>query len=409
MSAAPAAVFVMPEQGHFQRMRAVIAGLATRGPVHVFADRRFQEAIEAAGGTFVDMFGKYPLADADDSSVPVPCRYVTYAGVYAEPVIEELRRIGPSVVVYDMFAVIAHVAARALGIPYVNVCAGHAVDPARFLAMVKAVKQKRVSQACHAAVEALRERHGLLDASPFSYITSGLSPHLNIYCEPPEFITEDERRPLEPLGFYGSLAPTAQLEARELDTSPSEFGTEPAELQVYVAFGTVVWRYWTEQAASTLTAISEALAARDDARAVVSLGGCAVDAELIEAFARPNVTVARWVDQWRILRDADVFVTHHGLNSTHEAIYRDVPMISYPFANDQPGMARRCRELGLAVPLAEEPRGAVTPKDVETALAEVSAERDSLRAGLARARGWELEVMARRGAVLDQISSLAET
>ena len=77
MSAAPAAVFVMPEQGHFQRMSAVIAGLATRGPVHVFADRRFQEAIEAAGGTFVDMFGKYTLADADDSSVPVPCRYVT--------------------------------------------------------------------------------------------------------------------------------------------------------------------------------------------------------------------------------------------------------------------------------------------------------------------------------------------
>jgi len=398
----------MPEQGHFQRLRAVIPGLAGRGPVHVFTDRRFQEATEAAGATFVDMFGRYPLAEADDSSVPIPCRYVTYAGVYAEPVIEELRRIGPSVVVYDMFAVIGQVAARALGIPYVNVCAGHAVDPARFLRMVEAVKQKQVSPACLEAVETLRERHGLTDASPFSYITTGLSPHLNIYCEPPEFVTEAEKRPLEPLGFYGSLAPTAQLEARELDASPSEFGTEPAGLRVYVAFGTVVWRYWTEQAVATLTAIADALSSREDARAVVSLGGCDVDADLIEAFARPNVTVERWVDQWRILRDADVFVTHHGLNSTHEAIYRGVPMISYPFANDQPGMARRSRELGLAVPLVEEPQGRVTVEDVEAALAEVAANRESLEARLAEAREWELEVMARRGAVLDRISALAE-
>ena len=56
---------------------------------------------------------------------------------------DELRRIGPSVVVYDMFAVIGHVAARALGIPHVNVCAGHAVDPARFLKMVEAARTRR--------------------------------------------------------------------------------------------------------------------------------------------------------------------------------------------------------------------------------------------------------------------------
>ena len=92
MSAAPVAVFAMIEHGHFQRLLPLIAGLVDRGvPVHAFTDARFREDAEAAGATFVDLFSKYPLEDADDDSVPLPCRSVSFAGVYADRVIEDLR------------------------------------------------------------------------------------------------------------------------------------------------------------------------------------------------------------------------------------------------------------------------------------------------------------------------------
>src|SRR5438093_4221988 len=126
------AFMVMWHAGHFQRLRPLISGLAAQGvPVHVFGDRRFQADAERDGARFVDVFAKYPLEDADGESMPLPCRSVSFAGRYAEEIASELEAIGASLVVYDTFAVIGRAAGHLLGIPYVNVCAGHAVTPAR--------------------------------------------------------------------------------------------------------------------------------------------------------------------------------------------------------------------------------------------------------------------------------------
>ena len=123
-------MFAPDALGHFAPLRAVIAGLADRGAtVHVFTARAFAAEVEAAGGRFVDLFGPYPLEAADDESIPVVSRYVTYAAHYAEEVCARSRRLGVSLVVYDTFAVIGRVVANALGVPYVSVAAGHNMAP----------------------------------------------------------------------------------------------------------------------------------------------------------------------------------------------------------------------------------------------------------------------------------------
>ena len=122
----------------------------------------------------------------------------------------------------------------------------------------------------------------------------------------------------------------------------------------------------------------------DDARALISLGGAEVDAAPL---ARPNVTVEPYVDQWKALSAADVFVTHQGMSSTHEAIWNGVPMISRPFFADQPALAAKCRDLGLAVPMGDSPL---------RALDEVRANRDSMRSALADAREWEVDIIEGR-------------
>ena len=228
------AVFAPDAAGHFAPLRAVIAGLADRGAtVHVLTARTFAAQVEAFGGRFTDLFGPYPLDAADDESLPVVSRYVTYAGHYAEAIVRDVSKLGVSLVVTDSFAVIGRVVAKALGVPYVSVFAGHNMAPGPYIAHVRATRQVESSDRCLRAVAVLRERYGIADASPFSY-ADGLSPHLNLLCEPPEWLTADELRVFEPAAFFGSLPPARTLDARR---PPAGFhGRSP---KVYVALGTV--------------------------------------------------------------------------------------------------------------------------------------------------------------------------
>ncbi len=406
MKKAPVAFFAMPEEGHFRRLRALISGVAGEGfEARVFTHARYRDGVERAGGTFVDLFGKYPLEKADGESLPVPCRYVSFAGFYCEEILRDLERIRPSLVISDTFAVIGRVAANRLGVPHVNVCAGHNVAPAVFARRLESDPRVRVSPACLRAVEVLRSRLGLPDASPFSYV-EGLSPLLNVYCEPPNYLTGEERQVFEPVAFYGSLPPMAEIEEVRLPRGPSLFGADRARTRMYVSFGSVVWRYYAAEALAALQCLSETIAGMEELSAVVSLAGATVDARALQALVRSNVSVEPYVDQWRVLQDADVFVTHHGMNSTHEAIFHLVPMISYPFFWDQPALAQKCRELGLAIPLADAPRGSVSEENVRSALAAFFQSRDSLRARLAEARGWELEALENRDAVVRRVTGL---
>ncbi|MFI5402362.1 MAG: glycosyltransferase [Planctomycetota bacterium] len=388
------AFFCMPEPGHFQRMLPLVAGIAARGiKAHVFTHRDFRERAERAGGLFIDLFAKYPPTDV--ASLPVPCRHVTFAGHYADDLRRDLEGLGVSLVVHDTFAVVGAVVARLLGIPRVNVCAGHNVQPARFLDALATDPRVKVAPECHRAVETLRTRHGIADASPFSYVTA-LSPHLNVCCEPPQFLDEEDRHAFEPLAFFGSLQGGPEAPA-----APDPFGD--ARLKVYVSFGTVVWRYYAAEAMRALKAVADAFAARPDARVLISLGGADVDGAPL---ARPNVAVARYVDQRSVLRSADAYVTHHGLNSTHEAIFREVPMISCPFFWDQPGLAAKCERFGVAVPLAAAPRAPVTQEDVGTAIGRLLDTGEPMRRSLSEAREWEIAVMANRSSVLQRIAEL---
>ena len=406
MTGAAVAFFAMTEIGHFQRLRPLIAGVTERGMnAYVFTDRRFEAEVKRAGGTFIDLLGKYPIEHADDDSWPVPCRNVTFAGRYAEEIIAEVRALRPALVVYDTFAVIGHVVARVLGVPYVNVCAGHNVHPELFVPRLEKDPRASISSCCFEASDILRNRYGLEDASPFSYV-SGLSPFLNVYCEPAPFLTESERRSFEPIAFFGSLPPANEIEQRLRDHGRSWFGRDGYELKAYVSFGTIVWRYWAAEALAALQIISNSFSAMPRVQAVISLGGADVGADVVSRLTKPNVAVADYVDQWRVLQEADVFVTHQGLNSTHEAIYSGIPMISYPFFFDQPALADRCRRLGLAIPLTGAPLARLTNDDLPAALKKLSRCEGTLRERLAEARTWEDQVMAERGAVLERIAEL---
>jgi len=405
MTARTAAVFCMPEQGHFQRLLPLVSGLSGAGvTAHVFTDVRYHDAVERAGGRFRDLFAGRPLDAADAASRPVPCRYVSFAGHHADSLLREVAALRPGLVVHDTFAVAGAVVATQLKLPRVAVCSGHNAAPGPTVEALRRDPRVSIDDACWRAVALLRERYGLPNASPFTYADC-LSPDLNVYCEPPEFLRPEERAAFEPIAFFGSLS-SAQTQAAA--AGDSLFGADAArKLRVYASFGTVVWRYFEAEVLAALEAVCEAVATTDDAAALVSLGGRGTR-EHAARLARRGVHVEAYVDQWRALRDATLFVTHHGLNSTHEAIFQGAPMLSYPFFGDQPALAQRCQDFGLALPLAGATRAPLTADGVRRALARCADEREAMRRRLAEARDWELAAMRGRGAVIERIVGLLE-
>lgn len=408
MNAPPPTVvfFCTPEVGHFQALRAVVARVVARGiSAYVFTHARFQHQVELEGGTFVDLFGKYPIDEADSQSKPVPCRFVSFAGHYAEQVIEEVRDLDPALIIYETFSVIGMVVAKALDLPYVNVCVSHNPNPARLLVKLQNDPRVAVSTECFHAVEKLRRRFGIGDASPFSYV-SALSPWLNVYCEPPQFLSAEDRETLQPLEYFGCLPDPISMPGNV--TSPGTYfdAKLPDDLRVYVCFGTVVWRYFAREAAAALLAISRACSEIQQIQAVISLGGVEVAADIVESLQQQNVRVVSYINQSMILAQANLFVTHHGLNSTHEAIFNRVAMISYPFFWDQPALAVRCQKLGVAIPLTENPLAPPTINNVKAAFSTFLRNKHLFRANLDRAWAWEKKTMDERELIVQRIIDL---
>ena len=62
-----------------------------------------------------------------------------------------------------------------------------------------------------------------------------------------------------------------------------------------------------------------------------------------------NFIVRNYVSQLEILKQADVFITHGGMNSTNEGLYYDVPLVLVPQSGDQPFVAKRVEELGAGI------------------------------------------------------------
>ncbi len=403
MAAAPIVAICVQGLGHVKALMAVVAELVAERDQEVVVMTRpdLRHEVEPAGARFLDLFAGRPVEAVDDSSIPVPSRYVTFAGVHGEAIAAEVAELSPSLILYETYSVIGPVVARSLGLPYVNVVPNHALVPARAAAQLRGEARVSTSAECWAAVERLREHHGMADANPFSYVEA-FSPQLNLYPEPAEFLTAEDRPALEPLAFFGTLSPRLAGPAE-----PRQPPQGAPRRRVLVSFGTIAWLYYSRQAFNALTALARESAELGDVDLVVSLGGHPAPAERLAQLDLPNVTVSESLDQWHELERADAFVTHHGINSTHEAIYQRVPMISYPLSGDQPLLAARCQELGLAVPLADQFRGELAPAALARALGRLEEDRAGYAERLEHARGWELRTIAGRGEALDRILELA--
>ena len=107
---------------------------------------------------------------------------------------------------------------------------------------------------------------------------------------------------------------------------------------VYISLGTIV-----KGAGTFFRTCMEAF--RDEAVDVIISAGQKFDIRRLKNIS-PNVHIYKSVPQVEVLKMADVFVTHGGMNSISEALTAAVPMVVIPFSSDQPTNARSAEKLG---------------------------------------------------------------
>jgi zeaxanthin glucosyltransferase len=109
---------------------------------------------------------------------------------------------------------------------------------------------------------------------------------------------------------------------------------------VYCSFGTVD----TEKNIKSFIARVSNAAVQMDIIVIIS-------AKNAGEYDSPNVKIFNWVPQRLVLAHCDLFITHGGINSVHDAIQAGVPMIVYPIENgyDQNGNSSRVIHHGLGL------------------------------------------------------------
>ena len=103
---------------------------------------------------------------ADEASIPPPLRYITFAGRFAPDVVDRVRRLRPAVIASDSFALVGHVVSRRLGVPHVNVCAGHNVHPGRIAELLVSVPKSVPTPGCLEAARSLSEELEIAHGDP---------------------------------------------------------------------------------------------------------------------------------------------------------------------------------------------------------------------------------------------------
>lgn len=173
---------------------------------------------------------------------------------------------------------------------------------------------------------------------------------------------------------------------------PSVKPTEPDRAgnvrpKIYISLGTVI-NTQPEFYKNCIAALRD-----EDADVLISCGRAFDPASL--APLPENVRVEQYVDQMQVLSQADLFITHCGMNSASEGLYLGVPELLFPLSGEQQAVARRVCEMGAGRLLTKSE--AAQPEAIRRIVREMLAD-EAVKAAAAEMRADFLACSGPKGA-----------
>jgi zeaxanthin glucosyltransferase len=189
-------------------------------------------------------------------------------------------------------------------------------------------------------------------------------------------------QPKEQEVFYGEAS--VDLDRKDDREFPWD-QVDPAKRLLYCSLGSQSFMGGKDMVSGFLQAVTAVIAAHPEWQLILSTGGLLRSEDFP---TRPaDAILSPWVPQLQVLERAAVMITHGGLGTLKECIFRGVPVVVFPISRDQPDNAKRVdhHRLGLGGDLAS-----FTPQGIFSLVQQV-ADNPEYRRNMERMRSRFLE------------------
>lgn len=334
--------FNIPAHGHTNPTLGVVKELVSRGhQVWYYSYNIMREKIESAGATFIscdDYDTEQKLSAKDSARVGKDLAFsakilVDTTLALDDKVCKEMAELKPDCIVADSMALWGKAVALKLGIPFVSSTTTFAFNQHSAKIMKQGIGDllKMIFTAPKTAKQVKRlTDKGYPVKNILDIIGSDDNTHTIVYTSP-EFQPCSETFSEK----YAFVGPSIRPSTDEIEKKKDKL--------IYISMGTVN----NDMMPFYKTCISAL--ANTDYQVIMSVGNLVS----VEEFGSlpENISVSPHVDQIAVLKQADVFVSHCGMNSVSESLYFEVPLVMLPKTSEQKGVAERVFQLGAGIKL----------------------------------------------------------
>ena len=339
----------MGQPGHINPTLAFTQELVRTGnEVFYYVTPEFKTTVEATGAYFrsyESILGVFLKSANSQGAATVisqmPALWLEECQKRLPDLLTSIKLDAPEIIVYDFMCIVGRLIAEILRVPGVKCFISYASNEHcniyrnLFAHMGNpdnttiAVFETGIDQVCRQ-----------FDCESFSF-ESWLShtEQLNIVTLPRSFQIMEETFNSQ----FEFVGPCIEKQSIPLDFPLEKQSHEPL---IYISLGTL-FNQWPEFFQMCVAAFG-----KKQWKVVMSCG----HHSQVEALGSlpSNFIVQPYVPQIAVLEQADVFLSHGGMNSTMESLFFGVPLVIVPQAIDQQITAPRIQELGLGIHLPKE-------------------------------------------------------
>lgn len=333
-------------EGHINPTIGVVQELILRGEeVVYFCIEAFRERIEKTGATvrtFDDLkFIKAFISGGRDYLLERVNGLLLTSDIVIPSVLEQIKGEHFDYIIHDSMFGCGRLLAQILKLPAISSCTSFAQTEGSFDTMleqfytnVPAEIVKPIIDKYDSLTAMVKEKYDVEIRSPYE-----------VFCNPAPLTIVYTTREFQPDGdafdqTYKFVGPSisSRLTQENFDITAIQ-----GKNLIYISLGTVF-----NHAIDFYKLCFEAFG-NTDHTIIMSIGNKVQISDLGEI--PTNFIVRNYVPQTNVLQYAKLFITHGGMNSTHEGLYYGVPLIVIPQSADQPIIAGQVANIGAGITL----------------------------------------------------------